>query len=81
MSDRLEVRCRLTARGEGRVSREVTLITDARQVEAAASRRGVALCYPQEGDSLWSLAKRYRVPTEALQPLSDAQDAPLMVVK
>ena len=80
MSDRLEVRCRLTARGEGRVSREVTLITDVRQVEAAASRRGVALCYPQEGDSLWSLAKRYRVPTEALQPLSDAQDAPLMVV-
>ena len=59
----------------------MTLITDARQVEAAASRRGVALCYPQEGDSLWSLAKRYRVPTEALQPLSDAQDAPLMVVK
>lgn len=81
MSDRLELRCRLLARAEGRSCREVTLITDARQVEAAAARHGVGLCYPQPGDSLWSLAKRYRVPQEELRPLAEGEEAPLLVVK
>lgn len=81
MSDRLELRCRLKARAEGRGSLTRELITDAQTVEAAASRRGVALCYPQPGETRWELAKRYRVRPEEMQPLSDAEDAPLLIVR
>lgn len=80
MSDRLEVRCRLSARAEGRASRELELITDAAQVDAPKGRKGVALCYPQPGDTRWSLARRYRVRPEELRPLGEEEDAPVMIV-
>lgn len=81
MSDRLELRCRLTARAEGRSSLTRDLITDAQPVEAPPQRQGVVLCYPQPGEERWELAKRYRVRPEEMKPLSGEEDAPLLILK
>ncbi len=67
MSDRLELRCALRAVSEERSAEEVNVLTDVKEIEAAALPAGIGICYPQPGDTLWSVGKRYRISGQALR--------------
>jgi len=79
MSDRLEVRCRLCARAAQCVSQMQELVVNAVQVDAPAMRSGLGLCYPQKGENVWDIARRYRVSAEQLRSMGEEENAPLLV--
>ena len=55
---------------EGAETRDVQLITDAAAVPAAQTTQDIVLCYPQPGENVWEIAKRYRVPESELRALN-----------
>ena len=74
MSDRMELKCVLTARGVSWKTAETCLATDARAVEAAPRRRGMGLYYPAPEDTLFSIGRRYRIPLERLRAENGGTD-------
>ena len=75
-SDRLELRYVMHLQTEGVRAQPVTVVTEAQAVPAAAPTRDVVLYYAQPGDSLWDVAKRYRVGEDAVRALNpDLPDA------
>lgn len=86
MSDRLELRCLLRAEAAERTATEATVLTDVAEVEAKAFPGGVGVCYPQAGETLWSVGKRYRISEEALRAanggVEEAQTGrPLLILR
>ena len=67
MSDRMELKCVLTARGVSWKTEETDLVTDAQEAEAQPRRRGMGLYYPAAEDTLWTIGRRYRIPLEQLK--------------
>lgn len=67
MSDRLELKCALRVAAVERVNTEASVLTDVREKADAPARSGIGICYPQPGDTLWSVGKKYRVSEEALR--------------
>lgn len=67
MSDRLELRCVLRARSEERTAVEATVLTDVQEAQAADLPGGVGIFYPQKGDTLWSIGRKYRIPEAAIR--------------
>ena len=67
MSDRMELKCVLTARGVSWKTEETSLVTDAQEAAAEPRRRGMGLYYPAPEDTLWRIARRYRIPLEQLK--------------
>ena len=67
MSDRLELKCVLRAAAVERVNREATVLTGVQEKPEAPLKSGMGICYPQPGDTLWSIGRRYRISEEALR--------------
>ncbi len=66
MSDRLEIRCQLKISGSFRRSETVTVASAASEAGAQQKKEGIVLTWPREGESLWGLAKKYRIPVVAV---------------
>ena len=68
--DRVEFKYILHLSAQGVRQGEIPLIADAQAVESAPMEGGVMLCFVQPGESLWDIAKRYRVTMEELESLN-----------
>lgn len=77
--DRAELRCSLSLRSRSLQTASADLVTDAARAPAADPGRGVVLCYAQPGDTLWNLARRYRVPQAQLTRINPELAEPLSV--
>lgn len=69
-ADRVELRYICHLRCGATESSEEALVTDAKQVEAQEATNSIVLYFVQPGDSWWDIARRYRVPVEALKKLN-----------
>lgn len=69
-SDRVELRYILHAQVEGQRTSEVTVVTDAAAVPAAAVSRDIVLYFAQPGETTWDIARRYRIPEGELRTLN-----------
>lgn len=69
-SDRVEVRCILRMEGVADEAEPLRLLTDGEIVEAAPITEDLVLCYVQQGEGLWDIARRYRVPLEGVKRLN-----------
>ncbi|MBR3505008.1 MAG: DUF3794 domain-containing protein [Clostridia bacterium] len=67
MSDRMELKCVLTARGVSWKTMETAVVTDAQAAQAEPRRRGMGVYYPSAEDTLWTVGRRYRIPLEQLK--------------
>ena len=67
MSDRLELRCILRCRAAERTAEEVTVLTGAQEREAQPLPGGVGICYPQAGETLWTIGRKYRISEEEIR--------------
>ena len=67
MSDRMELKCVLSARGAAWRTQETSLVTGVKEAEAAPRRRGLGIYYPAPGDTLWTIGRRYRVALDDLR--------------
>lgn len=69
-SDRVELRYILHAQVEGLRTEQVTITTDAAAVPAAAVTRDIVLYFTQPGETVWDIARHYRVPEGELRALN-----------
>ena len=74
MSDRMELKCTLTASGAAWHSEEAVLTTGAQAGEDDPRRRGAGLYWPEPGEGLWEIGKRYRVAQETLRALNPSPE-------
>lgn len=86
MSDRLELRCVLRAETEERVAEEATVLTGISEAQAAPQPGGVGIFYPEKGETLWTIGRRYRIEEEALRSanggIAEAEPGkPLLIVR
>ena len=76
-SDRAELRYILHADVDGMYTQEVSAVTDAASVPAAATTGDIVLYFTQPGETAWDIAKRYRVSEGELRTLNpDLQGEP-----
>ncbi|MBR3764273.1 MAG: hypothetical protein IKK57_06945 [Clostridia bacterium] len=69
-SDRVELRCILRMEATAEEQQMVRLATDGQVVPPEEVTGDVVLCYPQPGERLWDIARRYRVPVEGVHALN-----------
>lgn len=69
-ADRVEMRYIMHLQASGVESGDAALVTDVAQVEAEAPKGSIVLYFAQPGDTLWAIAKRYRVPEEEIRKLN-----------
>ena len=62
MSDRLEIRCQMKIAADYRHSNHIVCAVSAEASGPEKRRDGIILTWPQEGDSAWGLAKKYKIP-------------------
>lgn len=85
--DRVEFRCTLCLSAEGVRKTSVQVLTNAESVPEEETARGICLYYPKAGESVWEIAKRYRMPKDAILALNPRLSeeaiagAPVMVYK
>lgn len=76
-SDRAELRYILRAEVEGVQAAPVTVIDDVTAIPAEPTETGIVLCYAQPGETLWEIARRYRLPEAELRKLNpELQEQP-----
>lgn len=68
--DRVEFKYILHLSAQGVRKRSSQVITDAGETQSAPTEGGVTLCFVQPGETLWDIAKRYRVTMDALRALN-----------
>lgn len=68
--DRVEFKYILRLSAQGVRKGEAQLITDAAAADAAPGEKGIVLCFVQPGETLWDIAKRYRVTPEEISRLN-----------
>ena len=66
MSDRLEMKITLNIDSEPRIQQETTLVTQITEGEAIDRRPGYIICWPQEGEDSWTIARRYGIPAASV---------------
>ena len=69
-SDRVELRYILHLDGEELQSAPLHLVTDAQSVAADQPTQDIVLYFTQPGESLWDIARRYRVPVDSVRELN-----------
>lgn len=69
-SDRAEVRYVMRLDSDGLTSETVHLLTDAQPVSAREAEGGIVLYYVQPGETLWDIARRYRVLVREVEQLN-----------
>ncbi len=65
-SDRVEMKYILRLTVDGARRADAKIISDVKGQEAAIPTGGISLYFAQPGDTLWDIAKRYRVPRQQL---------------
>jgi len=69
-SDRVELRCILRLNVEETKKRSLHLVTDVQAVAAEKPTEDIVLYFTQPGETLWDIARRYRLPVERVQALN-----------
>lgn len=69
-SDRVELRYIMRLGVEGSDSEEISFVTEAQPVAASTPEEGIVLYFTQPGESLWEIARRYRVPEQSIRSLN-----------
>lgn len=69
-SDRVELRCILRMEASAETHQPLRVASDGQIVPPADVPTDVVLCYPQPGEGLWDIARRYRVPVEGVRSLN-----------
>lgn len=69
-SDRVELKYVMHLTVSGTRTARASLVTDAAPVSAPDPAQGMILCFPRPGETLWDVARRYRVPLEQLQAMN-----------
>ena len=75
-SDRVEIRYMMQLTGTACITRRMDLVIDAHMQPAAAQTGGVVLYYAQPDESLWDVARRYRVDVDGLAKLNPGLEQP-----
>ena len=75
MNDRLEVQCALRLSGTHRSEEGLRVVAETAEIPAEKQPFGVVAYWPDEGESLWEIGRRYRVPESRLRELCGG-DAP-----
>ncbi len=75
-SDRVEVRYMMQLTGTACMTQRMDLVVDARTQPGAVQTGGMVLYYPQPGESLWDVARRYRVDEASLARLNPGLEQP-----
>ncbi len=76
-ADRLEFKCTLGLRARCWDTQEVELALDADEYTCPPVKGGIVLAFAQQGETLWDIAKRYRVTGEELMRLNPGITAEL----
>ncbi len=71
-SDRVEMKYILHLMVDGCRRADSKVVSDVRALDAAIPTGGISLYFAQPGDTLWDIAKRYRVPRQQLLSLNPA---------
>ncbi|MBQ7655705.1 MAG: LysM peptidoglycan-binding domain-containing protein [Clostridia bacterium] len=85
--DRVELKYILRLHADGVRTGEAALVADAANAPAQEIGKGIILYYLQPGETIWDLAKRYRVPLDDITrlnpdlPESPAAGTPVMAYK
>lgn len=75
--DRVEIKYILQLEAQGIRKGAAQLIVDGTAVSLPEEEKGLALCFLQPGETLWDIAKRYRVPLQQLYQINpDYQERP-----
>ncbi len=69
-SDRVELRYILHLAVSGHRTEELRLVTDAQPVSAPEPEGSIVLYFAQPGETLWDIARRYRVPVKDIRSLN-----------
>ena len=69
-SDRVEMKYIMHLNVSGYRTENVSLVTDAQTVEASEPDTSIILYFTQPGESLWDIARRYRVPVKDVRELN-----------
>lgn len=69
-SDRVEMKYIMHLTVSGMQTAQAALVTDAEPAAADAPSAGIILCFAQGGETLWDIARRYRVPMALLKELN-----------
>ena len=69
-SDRVEMKYIMHLQASGVRTREARLVTDAACTPAEEMPGGIILYFTQPGETLWDIARRYRVPVREVQNLN-----------
>lgn len=69
-SDRVEMRCILRMEASAEEHQPLRIAAEGQIVPPADVTTDVVLCYPQPGEALWDIARRYRVPVEGVRALN-----------
>ena len=64
--DRAEVRYVLHLSAEGERNLMIPVVTDVSEVETKPAIRGISICYVQPGESVWDIAKHYRIQEDVI---------------
>lgn len=70
MSDRVELRCQLGVTTFTRSERSEFVAGDITEGEEVRKRPGIIMFWPSQGDSLWSVGKRYNVSQEDMKRMN-----------
>ena len=68
--DRVEIKYILHLNAEGVRKADARVILDAAAVDVPPAEKGIALYFLQEGERMWDIAKRYRIPLPELLELN-----------
>lgn len=69
-SDRVELRYIMHLNAEGVETSDVRLVTDVQPVAAGMPTEDIVLYFTQPGETLWDIARRYRVPVTSMKELN-----------
>ena len=69
-SDRMELRYILHAEVDGVEAQQVSAVTEAAAVPAAAPSQDIVLYFTQPGEGAWEISRRYRIPEQELKALN-----------
>ena len=69
-SDRIDLRCVMRMQAMTQRSVPLTLISEGQNVPGREITEDIVLCYVQPDESLWDIARRYRIPQEQLRALN-----------
>jgi len=75
-SDRVELQYRLCMDADGYGQEASALPIDVKATAAVSGKGGVVVVYPKSGESLWDLARSYRVTPESIQKMNPNLKAP-----